>query len=48
MRTNWLPKQFRVLIFQKSQFENVEKYLVAVLQKNFESENFEELRYEHW
>ena len=27
----------------KSQFENAEKYLVAVLQKNYKSENFDEL-----
>ena len=28
----------------KSQFENAEKYLVAVLQKNSKSEHFDELR----
>ena len=32
----------------KSHFENAEKYLVAVLQKNYESENFDELRYEQY
>ena len=32
----------------KSQFENAEKYLVAVLQKNSKSENFDELRYEQY
>ena len=30
----------------KSQFENAEKYLVAVLHKNSKSENFGKLRYE--
>ena len=32
----------------KSQFENAEKYLIAVLQKNSKSENFEELRYKQY
>ena len=32
----------------KSQFENPEKYLVAVLQKNSKSENFDKLRYEQY
>ena len=32
----------------KSQFENNEKYLVAVLQKNSKSENFYELIYEQY
>ena len=30
----------------KSQFENAERYLIAVLQKSSKSENFDELRYE--
>ena len=32
----------------KPQSENAEKYLVAVLQKNSESENFDEHRYEQY
>ena len=32
----------------KSQFENAKKCLVAVLQKNYKSENFDELRYEQY
>ena len=32
----------------KSQFENPEKYLVAVLQKHSKSENFDKLRYEQY
>ena len=32
----------------KSQFENAEKYLFAVFQKNSKSENFDELRYEQY
>ena len=32
----------------KRQFENAEKYLVAFLQKNSKSENFDELGYEQY
>ena len=39
---------FRLEYSIKSQFENAEKHLVAVLQKNSKSENFDELRYEQY
>ena len=39
---------FRLEYSIKSQFENTEKYLVAILDKSSKSENFDELRYEQY
>ena len=44
---DWL-NNFGLGYFIKSQFENAEKYLVAVLQKNSKSKKFDELRYEQY